>query len=416
MRILVLSSTFPPHVMGGAEVSCQNLTRLLAQRGHEMSVLTMAESDEPEIHGDLMPEGYHLYRLRFPRERTLYSYPTIKRWQKPAWHLQDYLDGRNRTLFRSVLDAVRPEHVNIHLLTGLGYNLLAELAREDEIGVTYFLHDLGLACVKTTMYADDQPCPDQCFTCRASSVVKNSMLGGVKRLGFASPSGANLERVAKYVPEVAARPGYVIRNLLDDLPPLPAYQPDPEGTIRLLYAGRLHPAKGVDVMLRALRPLEGRYKFHVSIYGRGEQEEALKSEFGALPWITFGGFVDRLEVARAVIASELLCIPSVWPEPFGRTVLQSLCLGTPVIGSNTGGIPELVTHQETGLLVTPGDVPAWTAAFETAFSDPAKLTGTWRANALAFGAGFSTDTIAQAYDALAAELHSSDSLQKERIR
>ena len=305
-----------------------------------------------------------------------------------------------------MLDAVKPEHVNIHLLTGLGYNLLAELGKNEDVGVTYFLHDLGLACVKTTMYADDRPCPDQCLTCRASSVIKNAMLGNVKRLGFASPSAANLASVARYVPQVAARRGEVIRNLLDELPELPAYQPDPDGKIRLLYAGRLHPSKGIDIMLRALRPLEGRHNFHVSIYGRGEQEEALKAEFGALPWVSFGGFVDRVAVAEAVLRSELLCMPSVWPENYSRSVLQALCLGTPVIGSNTGGIPEQVTDGETGLLVAPGDVAAWTAAFEHAFADPVRLTQTWRNNALAFGAAYSADAIAETYEALAAELHS----------
>jgi glycosyltransferase involved in cell wall biosynthesis len=414
MRILVLSSTFPPHVMGGAEVSCLNLTRLLAQRGHEMSVLTMAERDEPEAHGELMPEGYRLYRLGFPRPRTLYSYPTIKRWQKPVWHLQDHLDGRSRTIFRSVLDAVKPDHINIHLLTGLGYNLLSELASDDDVGVTYFLHDLGLACVKTTMYSDDGPCAGQCLSCRASSVLKNAMLGGIERLSFASPSRANLDRVARYVPQVASRPHSVIRNLLDDLPALPPYQPAPDGTIRLLYAGRLHPAKGVDVMLRALRPLEDRFKFQVSIYGRGEQEDALRAEFGAVPWVTFGGFVDRVEVARAVVASELLCMPSVWPENYSRSILQSLVLGTPVLGSNTGGIPEQVTDGATGLLVTPGDVDAWTAAFADAFSDKVRLMQTWRDNALAFGAGFSAEAVARTYDTLVAELHAPTAAKLEQ--
>jgi glycogen(starch) synthase len=103
--------------------------------------------------------------------------------------------------------------------------------------------------------------------------------------------------------------------------------------------------------------------------------------------------------------TELLCMPSVWPENYSRSVLQSLCLGTPVIGSNTGGIPEQVEHGVTGLLVAPGDVEAWTAAFADAFGDPVRLTQTWRTNALAFGAGFSSDAIAETYEALAGGVH-----------
>ena len=77
-----------------------------------MSVFA-AERDEAEVHGELM-SGYRL-TASLPRPRTLYSYPTIKRWQKPVWHLQDQFDGRSRTIFRSVLDAVKPDHINIHL-------------------------------------------------------------------------------------------------------------------------------------------------------------------------------------------------------------------------------------------------------------------------------------------------------------
>jgi glycosyltransferase involved in cell wall biosynthesis len=405
MRILVLSSTFPPHVMGGAEVSCLNLTRLLARRGHEVTVLTMAEPDETELRGEMTDDGYRLYRLHFPRKATLFSYREVGLIDKPMWHLQDYIETRNERLLRDVIEKVRPEHVNIHLLTGLGYNMLSELARHQDIGVTYFLHDLGLACIKTTMYSRNGACERQCTSCSLTGRVKNNLLSRIERLGFASPSGANMERVRRFVPEVAARPQRVIRNLVDDLPSMAPYQPHPDGTIRLLYAGRLHRTKGVDIMLDALSPLADRYKFHVTILGKGEEEEDLKRRFGAKEWVSFNGFVDHIAVARAVMETELLCMPSVWPENYSRAVLQSLCLGTPVIGSNIGGLPEQITDEETGLLVTPGDLEAWTRAFDHAFSDRHRLTVTWRENALAFGAGVNPERIAETYESLAAELH-----------
>jgi glycosyltransferase involved in cell wall biosynthesis len=107
-------------------------------------------------------------------------------------------------------------------------------------------------------------------------------------------------------------------------------------------------------------------------------------------------------------------MPSVWPENYSRSILQSLVLGTPVIGSNTGGIPEQVTDGATGLLVTPGDVDAWTTAFADAFSDRVRLTQTWRDNALAFGTGFSAEAVATTYDTLVAELHARAATELEQ--
>jgi hypothetical protein len=49
MKILIVSAIYPPHIFGGAEIAARNLAKLLAQRGHEMSVLTMGEPNEPEV-------------------------------------------------------------------------------------------------------------------------------------------------------------------------------------------------------------------------------------------------------------------------------------------------------------------------------------------------------------------------------
>ncbi len=404
MRILVLASTFPPHVMGGAEVSTYNLCCLLAKRGHKVSVLTMCNTGEAEVWGETMTEGFRLFRVKFPRAETLFGYRKLAKWQKPVWHLQDYADWRSKRIFRKVLAMVRPEHVNIHLITGLGYNLLEELGRHKDVSVTYFLHDLGLACIKTTMFTEEGECKGQCKACDCTTKVKNHFLRDMNRLAFVSPSRANLERVQKFVPEAARRPGRVIRNLLDEMPPLPAYKAHPKGTVRIMLAGRLHPTKGVDVLLRALVPLADKHDFHVTLYGQGEHEAALKAEFGDKPWVTFAGFVDRSVVAEAISQSELYCMPSIWPETFGRGIVQALCAGTPVFGSNVGGIPELVEDGKTGRLLPPGDVDAWREALDEALSDKTMLTKTWRRNAEAFAREYSADGIAASYEALVDEL------------
>jgi glycosyltransferase involved in cell wall biosynthesis len=75
------------------------------------------------------------------------------------------------------------------------------------------------------------------------------------------------------------------------------------------------------------------------------------------------------EVARVLDESTVLALPS-WVEGMGRVVIEAFTRGRPVVGSDAGGIPDLVTHERTGLLVPPGDVEQLAAALVRVLSDP----------------------------------------------
>jgi glycosyltransferase involved in cell wall biosynthesis len=348
------------------------MAKKLSGLGHDVRVLAATEPGESELWNEATEHGFRIYRVKMPRGHTLPAHERQSGLRKLLWHVQDHFDPRNRWILRRVLKDMRPDHVKIHVLTGLGYNMLKELGAR-KLPVTYVLHDLGLACMKTTMFNNGHACVGQCGRCKGSSRVKNGFLARIRDLGFISPSIANMAKVAQFLPAVARARMQIIHNMPDELPPLPAYKPDPKGKVRILYAGRLHVTKGIDVMLKALAPLAGHYDFDVLVLGRGDAEASLMRDFGTAPWVTFGGFVTTDDVLNRITASDMLCVPSVWPENYSRSVIQALCLGTPVIGSDIGGIPEQVEHEVTGLLLPPGDVEAWRAAFERLLKDPAFL-------------------------------------------
>lgn len=109
------------------------------------------------------------------------------------------------------------------------------------------------------------------------------------------------------------------------------------------YVGALHPVKGVDIFLRAMRNI----KEKVWVIGDGPQREdleALAKELGID--CTFWGF--RTDIPELMNKSKIVVLPSR-NEGFGLTLLEAMACGTPVIGRKTGGIPELVTG-ENGLL------------------------------------------------------------------
>ncbi len=90
--------------------------------------------------------------------------------------------------------------------------------------------------------------------------------------------------------------------------------------------------------------------------------------------------------------SDALCIPSIWLENSPGVVIHALSIGLPVIGSNTGGIPEYVQHDENGILVAPGDVSAWRAALEGVLNNKSALVR-WRKFATANANRFDQDVI-----------------------
>ncbi len=142
----------------------------------------------------------------------------------------------------------------------------------------------------------------------------------------------------------------------------------PAGAPLVLAAGRLHPVKGFDVLLRAMPLLP---RVHVLIAGEGGGRAALSALAGEL------GVADRLhlpgwrhDMAGLLAAADVLACPSRH-EPLGNVVLEALSAGCPVVASRTAGPVELIEPGATGLLVPVEDAPALAAAIAAVLSDPA---------------------------------------------
>lgn len=394
-KILIIASAFYPHVFGGGEIAAYNKAKLLVRRGYDVSVVTLREKDADPAWGTRMPEGYRLYRIKSPRQYTVFERSNQKSpLGKIFWHLQDYFDRRNQRLFNKVLDHVQPDHVQIDNLIGIGFNTLAEMGKRD-IPVAFILHGLDFACFRTTMFRNGQSCTKQCTPCRPVAMLRQNPLDQIPRLGFIAPSRSALERARPYVPAIERAVSRVIRNVPDDIPALPERKSAEH--IRLLYVGRLHPIKGIAFLLETLDGLSEEYNFHLNILGTGPSEEELKEKFGDKGWVTFRGFVSGEEVIHSIVQSDLSCMPTLGEEIYGIVTAQSLQLGTPVIGSDCGGTSELIRNNVTGKLVPPGDEAAWRDALTNIFENR-RLLEEWHLNALRHAEEFYGEVIGQAYD------------------
>ncbi|MBD1935710.1 MULTISPECIES: glycosyltransferase family 4 protein [Cyanophyceae] len=136
----------------------------------------------------------------------------------------------------------------------------------------------------------------------------------------------------------------------------------PEGTRVISYVGRLDKEKGLETLLKAFAAIvKSGANAKLLIAGKpvsqGEEYkkslEKLVSDLGIEKYVSFLGHVNNTTSVYQV--SDITVLPSLWSEPFGRTVVESMTCGTPVVASRTGGIPEILTKEFQSGLFEAGD-------------------------------------------------------------
>jgi glycosyltransferase involved in cell wall biosynthesis len=376
LKILFVSSLFPPDVLGGAESSAALIAAHLATRGYECAVLTTAKAPDQVVNGE-MRGSLRIWRVLMPRIYAHFGFADAPAWKKPIWHLQDHFDPRNKRIVRKVLEEFRPDFVHIHMLQGIGYNALDEFIVRN-VPTVYVLHDLGLACIRMSMFREGSDCAGQCAFCKVSCFYKSRLVRRFRRIGFCSPSRSNLANLAKVFP-LEGIPRVSILNANSYPPPSEARRKS--ALVRILYVGRLHVSKGVHLLMAAASLLAARYRFSVTIAGSGPAERELRGLYAEASWCRFTGFIAQEAISNLMVNSDVMCVPSIWMENSPGVIAHALTLGLPVIGSNKGGIPELIRDGVTGLLVEPGNLSAWARALSVVLEEPHVLEG-WRENAL----------------------------------
>ncbi len=129
---------------------------------------------------------------------------------------------------------------------------------------------------------------------------------------------------------------------------------------RVVCVGRFNESKGQDVLINALAFLPDENQLEVEFVGEGETLEACKqmaANLGFQNRCLFIGSVNHSEVFKHFAQAEVSVVPS-WDEAFGYVCIESLAVGTPVIGSRVGGIKEIVRDSLDGFLFTPGSPEA----------------------------------------------------------
>jgi glycosyltransferase involved in cell wall biosynthesis len=167
---------------------------------------------------------------------------------------------------------------------------------------------------------------------------------------------------SRYLAEVALGWGLEADRLVVVPNPAPALAVEEAPERRgLVFAGRITRQKALATALAAVARVP---EVDLLVLGDGPDRGRLEREahgLGLNGRVRFAGAVTRAEVLRGLASADALLLSSDW-ENFPHTVVEALSLGTPLIATAVGGVPEVVTDGVNGLLVPPGDPDALAAA------------------------------------------------------
>lgn len=337
----MINTLYPPSTIGGAERSVKNLAEALAGQNHDVTVIAVGNGGKKEV-----ISGVVVYRIELKNIYRPYDKQSKKPLLSPIWHV---VDMYNPWMEKAVLNIIKkelPDIIHTHNLQGFSTNIW-KTGWQLNIPLVHTLRDYWLRCPRTTMYRNHRNCGNPCTDCKMLSLTKKKASAKVQAVAGISRFILDNHLDAGYFPN--AKQTAVIPNTINiNTKARPA---DNNGKFKVGFLGRISESKGIKMLVDGFKDSG----IPLLIGGSGD-EKLLKylSELNA-PNIRYLGYVNPEEFLGKI---DLLIVPSLWHEPFGRVVIEAYGNGVPVLVSNRGGLSELVDEGKTGFIFDPdSDVP-----------------------------------------------------------
>jgi glycosyltransferase involved in cell wall biosynthesis len=166
---------------------------------------------------------------------------------------------------------------------------------------------------------------------------------------------------------------HIVRCGLSDTAPPSARRDGRRDGGEILCVGRLVHLKGQTLLIDAVRRLrEDGVDAHLTLVGDGPKRadlEARAQSLGVADAVTFAGAVGQDRIGAFYEAADVFALPSM-AEGLPVVLMEALAAELPAVSSRTMGIPEILEHERTGLLITPGRLDELVAALERLLADP----------------------------------------------
>ena len=381
--VIIAVHGYPPTFGGGAERRAERTARGLLKRGYRVAVLCVesASTHRPGLPWqESIQDGVLVRRLFFDARagrdpfRTAYANPLVE------------------TAIQDLIQSWRPSLV--HLFSG--YLLTASIlhtARAAGLPTVVTLTDYWWLCHQITLIRTDGvrcdgPSLAACTRCHAETFRRYRLParmwpGGTRVFWSLAERSPTLGRLvgqeqqaqrratllaaledadaliapSRYLANVYLREGvapaklHVWRQGVDTRGSLPRR---PSDALRFGYLGQVKPHKGIDVLLEAWARLGGTRPRRLVLYGSEGGDvgygQRIRAKIAGLEGVTWPGEFGHGGPWEVLADLDVLVVPSRWPENSPNSILEARAALIPVVGSDLGGVAELVQHEENGLL------------------------------------------------------------------
>lgn len=363
MRILFLTNMYPPYDIGGYEQICQEVAEGLRSRGHMVKILTSRYGVATPLReeGDTIRSLYLQADLNYYRPLDFF----LKRGAQEEF---------NRNELRAAVEEFKPEIAVVWGMYLFSLNLPRWLEEWMPGRVVYYI---------ASYWPTDEDPHRVYWRLAARRKLVEQFKRPLRALALSRlrreryPPALKFDRTlccSHYVRERLAAAGAIPQTsevLHIGIDPAPfeytkPAEPSKNQVLRLLYFGRLIEDKGVHTAVEALSLLRQRGiagKVELTILGRGHPEyetrlDALVSQHHLEDYVHFAGKISRTEIPAVLNRFDVFLFTSIWPEPFGRTIVEAMLAGLVVIGSDVGGSREIFAEYDADLLYPAGDAQA----------------------------------------------------------
>lgn len=379
MRALILTHNFPRHPGDPVGSFVLRLAVALAREDIESRVVAPAAPDVPPH--DII-EGIHVMRFRYaPRRMETLAYTgtmgaQVRQFWKARLAMVGFLAGGYRAATR-VLEHWPADVVHAHWWFPGG---LVARGLGSRLGIPYVV----------TMHGSD---------IRLASAAP----GASKLFRTVSRRAAAMTTVSTWLAEQARRLDPESNPVVAPMPVVAElFQPGgARQENRLLFIGKLTEQKGLHHLLRAMARMNVRAT--LDVVGAGRVDDAsvrrLASELGVANRITWHPLLTQTELAALYRMAAVHVVPAV-EEGLGMTAVESLLTETPVVAFDSGGLPDIVLPEKTGVLVPPGDVAALAAALDRVLGDATLRTKLGKEGRRFAITHFSPENVARQYAGL----------------
>lgn len=364
---------------GGADVFYRESGRVLLEKGHDVRFLSTGDPDDVKWTDVITQDRADL--IKAPPYSDVSAIDKLRALPQVIWS-----KSAKEAALR-IIDTFKPDIMHVFAIhVHLSPSILVA-AKERGIPTVMTCNDYKHICPNYKLFHHNQ----LCFDCKSGNflnAVKNRC--AKNSLGFSAASA--LEAFVhkwfgvydKYVDHFTFSADFMahttqefwkdkdiswskLMNPFDSR----AFKMSEENDGYGLYFGRLIDEKGVDILVEAAAKIDG---FPIKIVGSGPDEESLKQRVNALGLknVEFLGALWNDQLNPIIERCRFVVVPSIWHENFPYVINQAFAFGRPVIGANRGGITELVSHTERGLIYDAHDVEALAASIMRLANDPSE--------------------------------------------